>query len=314
VKVLSIGDRVDLGRYEFHSRFNRVVNFANGPYLVSVVNEKIGPGPLNIVMGGLPSNEGQSVSSLLHVAPNVVEFENWRFNFTKHDYYHSAIPFIDWNCAHFRHNLSLFGKLLVEISSPCSLAFLLDQARIERLQSGHERAFANQAVKSVQEMFHGDLLCGIRWLKGCGFGLTPSGDDFIAGVLVGLNLLQKMYRCRFRRTIDAVFAAALGDNVFSNTLLSLTQEGLVCGRMKNLITALTQKSAGPVMTATEQLFAIGASSGADLGTGFFMTVRDAKRVIARWGDDAEERIGDNSVQKTSALMLHCSVQMEALVP
>jgi hypothetical protein len=314
MKLLSIGDRVDPGRYEFHSRFNRVVNFTNGPYLVSVVDEEIGPGPLNIVMGSLPTKERQSVSSLLHVAPNVIEFENWRVGFTKRDYYHSAIPFIHWNSARFCHNLSMFGKLLVEISSPRSLAFLLDEARIESLQSGHERAFANQTVKSVQEMFHGDLLCGIRRLKGCGFGLTPSGDDFIAGVLVGLNLLQKMYRCRFRRTIDAVFTAALGHNVFSNTLLSLAQEGLLFGRMKNLITALTQKSERAVMTATKQLLAIGASSGADLGTGFFMTVRDAKRVITRWENDVEERIGDDSVRKTSTLILHRAVQMEALVP
>jgi hypothetical protein len=314
MKLLSIGDRVDPGRYEFHSRFNRVVNFTNGPYLVSVVDETIGPGPLNIVIEGLPSNEGHSVSSPLHIGPNAVEFENGRVSFTKRDYYHSAIPCIDWNRARFRHNLSLFGKLLVEISSPRSLAFLLDEARIERLHSGHERAFADQMVKSVQEMFHGDLLCGIRRLKGCGFGLTPSGDDFIAGVLVGLNLLQEMYRCSLRRTIDAVSTAALGHNVFSNTLLSLAQEGFLFGRMKNLITALAQKNEGAVMTATRQLLAIGASSGADLGTGFFMTVRDAKRVITRWENDVEERIGDDSVRKTSTLILHPAVQMEALVP
>ena len=51
--LLSIGDQVKPGTYRPHSRFHRVVNFEREGRLVSVVDERIGPGPLNIVLHDL---------------------------------------------------------------------------------------------------------------------------------------------------------------------------------------------------------------------------------------------------------------------
>ena len=53
VTLLSIGDQVRPGTYRFHSRFKRVVNFEHGGRLIAVVDETIGPGPLNIVLRDL---------------------------------------------------------------------------------------------------------------------------------------------------------------------------------------------------------------------------------------------------------------------
>jgi len=117
-------------------------------------------------------------------------------------------------------------------------------------------------------------------LKGCGLGLTPSGDDFIAGLVIGLHLLQQMQNRDYQAVADAVANAARGNNIFSNTFLDLARQGLLFGRMKDLILALA--NAGPnatvrenrrsLETAAARLLAIGECSGADLGTGFFMTV------------------------------------------
>jgi hypothetical protein len=109
-------------------------------------------------------------------------------------------------------------------------------------------------------------------LKGCGLGLTPSGDDFIAGLLIGLHVLQKLSGQNLQPTIDAIFRAARGDNIFSNTFLDLARRGLLFGRIKALLLALISGSRGSVRRAAEALFAVGASSGADLATGLFMTL------------------------------------------
>ena len=69
-----------------------------------------------------------------------------------------------------------------------------------------------------------------------------------------------------------VFEAARSDNVFCNTFLDLARQGRVFGRMKDLVLALMHGSETAVRQATRRLFLVGGSSGADLGTGFYMTV------------------------------------------
>jgi hypothetical protein len=117
------------------------------------------------------------------------------------------------------------------------------------------------------------LLQGIRHLKGCGPGLTPAGDDFIAGLLIGLRLLQKLSGQNFQSTADAVFRAARGDNLFSNTFLDLARCGLLSGPMKDLLLALASGGESSVRSTARKLFAIGETSGADLATGLFMTLQ-----------------------------------------
>ena len=195
------------------------------------------------------------------------------------------IPVPD-DSSHFHRNLSFFEELLRTTAPPNSLAFLLDEKRIENFRPGFERSFAERVERGVHRIFNGRLLDGVRSLKGCGWGLTPSGDDFIAGLLIGLNLLQKMRGEDYRPILDAAFQAAQAGNIFSNTFLDLARRGLLFARMKELISSLTHGSADAVRKATERLFAVGETSGADLGTGFFMTMHVESSVLQEWGEQA----------------------------
>ena len=265
--LLSIGDHVEPGDCEFHSRFNRAVNFRQGGSLVSVVTEDIGPGPLNIVMRDL--HAGQTHKPL-RISDDKVVFDGREFPFTSRHRYCSTIESGTAVFPRFRRNLSLFGELLQTTSHPKSLAFLLNGNRTQNFRSGFEQTFVKQVKRSVGQIFSGDRLNGVRTLSGCGLGLTPSGDDFIAGLLIGLNLRGT----GFRGLVERVFAVARSDNIFSNTFLDLARRGLLFGRMKNLILALRHDDEDVVRKSAESLFAIGESSGADLGTGFFMTLRN----------------------------------------
>jgi hypothetical protein len=310
--LLSVGDQIESGIYRFHSRFNRVVNFERHGRLVSVVDDQIGPGPLNIVLQGLTPyvrpevtfattsprrggiltgaaefSAGGEMAGLdrpppLKITTSNVVFAAQRFPFTPRQRYHSTLDFDPGNLHRFHHNLSIFGELLTECAPSKSLAFLLDETRLENFRSGFEQAFADRICRGAHQVFHGHLLEGIRSLKGCGLGLTPSGDDFIAGLLIGLNLLQELRGQAFQPTADAVFGAAEGDNIFSNTFLDLARRGLLFGRMKDLLFALMTGSEASVRRATGKLLAIGASSGADLATGFFLTVHGQNRPVERW--------------------------------
>ncbi len=281
--LLSIGDQIREGSYPLHSRFKRAVNFRNGSRLVSVVDEEVGSGPLNIVVSGLQQEDATRYASGLRVGRNVVAFGAQRLRFTERQYYHSGIKLKGRNPRCLRRHLYLFEKLLTDISPPTSMAFLIDDRRLGNFQSGFERAFVEQIAHGVHHVFYGDLVLGIGLLKGCGVGLTPSGDDFIAGMLIGLNFLQELHGRDFRSAIETMSKAATGENVFSNTFLELAGKGLLFGRINDLVTALMQGDEESVRTSAGRLFAVGGTSGADLGTGFFMTVRDESGVIQRWG-------------------------------
>lgn len=282
--LLSIGDQVEPGAYELHSRFNRVVNFTRGQELIALVDEDIGPGPLNIVLRGLSSQERRVSSALLRVSSNAVAFDNRRFSFSEGNYYHSDFRPHNWDRRRFRRNLVFFGKLLVATAPAHSLAFLLNNRRIGSFRAGFERAFVIRISQGVHQVFHDDLLGGIEILKGCGVGLTPSGDDFVAGLLIGVNMLQKLHHRNFQNIIDAVLQTAVGENLFSNAFLTLAGRGLLFGRMKDLIEALAYEGKNSIRAATRKLLAVGASSGADLGTGFYLTVLRGNRMMARWAE------------------------------
>jgi hypothetical protein len=258
--IVSIGDQVQEGTYPFHSRFKRAVNFMQGNRLVSVVDETVGAGPLNIVLDDFDAGETQSS---LEISRSRVVFDGRKFPFTARHRYCSTLT-----CrigSRFRGNLPVFEELLARTSPPRSLAFLLDDTRMMHFRSGFEEKFAEHVKRSVSQIFHSDRLTGVRMLSGCGIGLTPSGDDFIAGHLIGLNLRGE--------TGDDVFEAAQSNNIFSNTFLDLARRGHLFGRMKNLIMSMMDGSEDVVRECTEKLFAVGGTSGADLGTGFYMTVR-----------------------------------------
>ncbi len=321
--LLSIGDEVRPGTYRFHSRFNRAVNFEDGGRLISVVDETIGPGPVNIVLRnvrlapaqrragpGSPILKGLSNSAQgwiaggrageptlgrrsrkipnperveshtstdtpppLQISTSMVLFEGHRYHFTSRHRYDSALEFEADDLRRFRRNLSALGEWLKAAAPPKSLAFLLDSRRRKNFRTGFDRAFAEQIRRGVRQVFHGYLLKGIRQLKGCGLGLTPAGDDFIAGLLIGLHLLQSLRGQNLQPAMDAIFRAARGDNLFSNIFLELARRGLLFGRMKDLLVVLHLGGQVSVRSAAEALFAIGESSGADLATGLVMTLR-----------------------------------------
>ena len=271
--LVSIGDQVKEGTYPFHSRFRRAANFRCNNGLVCVVDEEVGDGPLNIVVRDFNGESTCVEAAPLIIGANSVALGRLRFEFTAADCYHSDVTLDDWDPELFEHNLSVFEEELRTVSCPKSLAFLLDERRIMNFQPGFERALTDQIRRGVYQMRNGHLLDGVRTLRGCGLGLTPSGDDFIAGLLIGLNLLQQLRGQDYQRIADEVFRIAKAGNVFSNSFLDLARRGLLFGRMKDLVLALMHESEEMVRKSAARLMAIGGSSGADLGTGFLLTVR-----------------------------------------
>lgn len=266
---LSVGDGVQQGTYQIHSRFNHAVNFISRGKLVSVVDKEVGAGPRNIVLDDLKLARVDA----LEIGERVVVLGSQRYPFSHRHVFRSRLEIAEFNPETFQNNLSLFETLIVEFAPAKSLAFILDRGGIRGLTSTFEQAFLQRITRGVELIFAGQVIDGVRLLKGCGPGLTPSGDDFIAGLLFGVNFLQEVLHRDFKQLIDVVHQTARSGNIFSQTFLDLAREGRVFERLKALIHALNYAKERELHACAERLFAVGASSGADLATGFLKTVQ-----------------------------------------
>jgi len=117
------------------------------------------------------------------------------------------------------------------------------------------------------------LIEGITRIKGCGFGLTPSGDDFIAGMLSELYLKQKIFSMDISEIRKQIYETAQGDNLISNTFLSLAFEGLFVERFKNFIHSLLYEGHEEIFTKIQEVLNVGETSGADMLVGFIFSMK-----------------------------------------
>jgi hypothetical protein len=115
-------------------------------------------------------------------------------------------------------------------------------------------------------------------LVGLGPGLTPSGDDLLAGVLFGLRALGSI------RIADAlaapVLAATARTTPISAALLHCAAAGLPCGEAAGLLLAVTADSDVP--EAAERVRRLGHTSGADLARGLILACRTVLEGATAW--------------------------------
>ena len=270
MELFSIGDLVYDGTYRVHSRFRRAVNFTDGTHVVTVLDCGMDAGPVNIVVRGLDSARAKT----LLVERGTVTLDGARMPFDDRRVYLSGIRLDPRDGRAFLGGIAHLGAFLVQLSPEKSLAFLLDYERLWDLSEGFERNLGRHMSQCVKDILYWNRLRGVERLKGCGLGLTPAGDDFIAGFLIGLNVLGLLGVSDWSETRPSVLQAALSGNTLTDSFLYLAEEGRVFESMKLLIASLAKGSSADIRSSTERLISMGATSGADIGVGFYMTVRE----------------------------------------
>jgi hypothetical protein len=113
-------------------------------------------------------------------------------------------------------------------------------------------------------------------LLGRGPGLTPEGDDVLAGVLAGLRLLGPAigsdWAADMLRSMAAIIRADAPRRTtsLSEALLHHAAAGEVAGPVANLMQALTGR--GDLSAAVARLRGLGATSGVAMGCGVLLAV------------------------------------------
>jgi len=150
-----------------------------------------------------------------------------------------------------------FGVLLAD----APLAFPLDGAAV------HARALARACARDEATAATPAALA----LLGLGGGLTPSGDDFVGGMLFARQLLAAAGRAepeRWRRLADAVKQAATTcTHPISAALLSDLASGSGHAPLHEMVTALAAGDLPRARRAAATLARLGHSSGWDMLAG-----------------------------------------------
>jgi hypothetical protein len=277
MQVLSIGDRIVEGRYRIHSRFERAVNFVDDGIVVSLVTRAAGAGPINIVVDELRTAGVRALTVGTRLAPGgngprpVVWLDDRALDCSGAVVYESGLDLIEGRRGIFAR-LAILRETLARDAPPRSLAFLLDESRREELRPGFEQAFAEHASNCVYDILYGDPYRGVTRLRGAGFGLTPSGDDFIRGVLIGMALAEAVYGMTLTVTRQYVCEWARTGGVLTDALLFMAEAGRVDEKAKSLIVPLMGGRLRDVWEAAREICSVGETSGADFATGLLLTL------------------------------------------
>jgi hypothetical protein len=194
--------------------------------------------------------------------------------------------------------LGIVERVVVEKAPLQSLSFLLEkkETTLPSFVEGDFEGECRRIIKAgVDQILYGDIITGVRMIKGLGPGLTPSGDDFNSGLLIAMNLVNNIHDrinqpLRFRKTsevserrlfrktsevsiIDQVYNAAKGKNLFTNSFLSCASNGYLFYKFRELISALQFSNVKEIINSTELVLTTGETSGADQLTGFLIGMK-----------------------------------------
>lgn len=264
MRILSRGDLIESGTYSLHSSFDKVLNFKSGGRIVSFVLPEMGPGPVNMVADSLPT------VSKFSIRKNKISVNAEDFPLKKIKKYSSSFSIT--NKRKFAENMIHCFNGVKRSAPPESSAFLFREAAGAET-GAFEKAFRKKFAKAAEKIVSGDLT-GFSKLKGMGRGLTPSGDDFIAGYLLGINICEKLYNLDLRLLKRKIYLKGKGANLLSNSFMFCYYKGRVDFKMKSLLRSLQGNRLSAVKKDLKAVMACGHASGSDVLSGMTFALCD----------------------------------------
>jgi hypothetical protein len=268
ILLKSYGDRLVSGKYELHSRSKHAANFIFNGAMACCVDEYVGPGPFSVVITGAPID---SIHSLA-VEKKRVTINGNLLNFDRAGRYCSRIespPQVSRD--KLKENLKYFSDHLKQLSCPLSLLFLINPAKESEFATDFGIEYIRRFRNGLELFFGENSLEGVQRLRGLGFGLTPSGDDFLAGAMAAIQMSQSVLKTNNSERLNLIYQQTRGDNPLVNAFLENAKEGAYIKRFRDIIIAVYRGNLLDIKQHTQRLLEAGKTSGVDWAVGFYIT-------------------------------------------
>lgn len=267
--IVNIGQNLPMGEFTAHSRFENAVNFINSnKEVLSLVND-IGNMAANAICIGFSELAG--ITSL-QVEKSFIVVNGIKINSL-------GIPLFDSACGMDKEKIVRIEKMFFDIRKhsyslfPCKSLMVLYFPEMEsQFSSGFDKAFLQQSKFAFEQFRNGKVLEGVKMFRGTGYGFTPSGDDFNAGFLFGLNILEQKFDKDLSEFKHQVYSIAIGGNPVVNTFLLLASQARYFNRLKKALFLLPGKDKTATSEAFQPLLTHGETSGADLLAGLITSI------------------------------------------
>jgi hypothetical protein len=242
--------------------------------VIAVVASSIGNGPLNIVVNW----DDALFAGLEPDAPAHLEQQRLRFGGLEIDLAEAVVwePRPNWSAI--RAGDPLAATHLLKLARLCrercpdeSLFRLLDRKPPAVSARSPVRGVARRALGDLGEGWKGDLTSlreGARGLAGLGGGLTPSGDDCLAGLMLRAWATHPRPRWFCRVVVET--AAGL-TTTLSEAFLQAAARGECSAAWHVLLAALAEGNDAALTAAATEVLSQGATSGSDMLAGFLWT-------------------------------------------
>ncbi len=288
--VIVLGDNLPEGCFRIHSRFRDVVNFVNARNDIAFMTtdpDKMAANGICINGAALTDIDALCIDHGFITACNNKNDRNSSSpmappmplnaaGYQKIDRNRAAI-FNSTLCYH-QTMAAGFKKTIVEIPDKYaalfpsgSMLFVLMPGKAAGCKGGFDTHFANRVCEAADCLVRGHFARATGLLKSSGRGLSPAGDDFIAGLLLGLHYNAFLSGKNLQGLADNIYKEALGTNLLVNAFLLQAKEDRCFALFKNFVFSLSQNKQAPA--GLKKLLAMGATSGADLLSGYIFSVK-----------------------------------------
>lgn len=270
--LIDVGDTFPTGRFDrIVSRYDAVINFKWEDRVVSIVGTDICAGAMRIRLdlydlAGIRTVEHKACQVLIN-DDTVIHYGRERIYCSEMGQFASALA---------DDTISRLSETLHRNSRGNDLCFLMHHRISGNCVSAIDHVFKDRFHKAYDRLVRGKISEGIGLFQGCGYGLTPSGDDFICGLLMGMYLLDA--KKELSKIRQMIYLLSVGANALTNTMQHQAYHGWFDADWKGL--ALALRDGSPYLeTAVQAVLQSGETSGADKLAGFVTAfIHDWKRM------------------------------------
>lgn len=269
-KLDSYGVDLPCGTYRMWARFAHAINFFHGDDLAALVTPHVGEGPHSLVTPSLtPFLQCDTLTitpTHIHIGAHVYAKNTLRP-------YIARVPDTSMNSRDVRYRCDVCAATLTTHAPPYSIPHMLASEDSSENFSGIYRSLTAQMKKGLHLFLDGFYTQGIRMIKGLGFGLTPSGDDFLAGFLLGTHLAERVNTQNYSPLRQVIFRHARGNNHLSNAFLRSAYQGAPCAHIHDVMDVIVRGQPSDIPHTIARALTHGATSGADTVHGILSAMR-----------------------------------------
>ena len=335
-EITSIGRAIPEGCHPVFARFAHFVNcapaenqascpgrdadihvFEHGEDVIGVTDLPDEGGAHTLVLSGLAAGWA-SRADMLEVGADAIVFDGQVFPRAGANVYRDAARIRAFAALPQREQsrrFALVQDVVCERAAPLSMAVVLDPARKQYFRGSFAEALSARFLEGASACRAGEYARAVRLLQGVGYGLTPSGDDFIAGMLYALHFAEPdaalcAHSERAQRAsepdalrahpahtvscaagslpaLDLAIRSTLCESApMSRAFLKDALEGRWPKRLRDAAESIAEHGSTDedICAAATRVLAHGATSGADLLCGFLCAAMPAIALAA--GTDA----------------------------